>query len=395
MAQRKREQRIEEQIGAVIGRTAGLVLRVPLDLLGHGAQMIGLVGHRAFGAPGEGPGLDLTASVGEAAPGGEPRVTVIDYGSDHVEHRDVSDAAELSRAAPSAAGGVRWINVEGLNVRSVTQIARTYGLHPLAAEDVLNVPQRPKFEEFGDTGFLLCRMLRIERAQLVDEQVSLFVRDGLVITFQQGPGDVWGRIRLRLDQAGSLHRQRGAGYLAYSLVDAIVDHCFPVLEHYGDRLAELETELMSKTDPSIANRIHAIKRDLSILRRVLWPMRDLVDAVKEEEPPWLGEQTLTYLRDVHDHVLRVIDLLETFREMANGLNDLYMTRQSHKMNEVMKLLTVMASLFIPITFIAGVWGMNFEHMPELAWEHGYTMAWCTFGGVVTLLLLLFRRRGWF
>jgi magnesium transporter len=290
---------------------------------------------------------------------------------------------------------VRWINVEGLNLGTITHMARAYELHPLAAEDVLNVPQRPKFEEFGETGFLLCRMLRIEEGQLVDEQVSLFVREGLVITFEQGPSNVWTRLRSRLEQNGSLLRQRGAGYLAYALVDAIVDHCFPVLEHYGDRLADLEGELMGKPDPGLANRIHAIKRDLSILRRVLWPMRDMVVAVGEEEPGWLGEQTVTYLRDVHDHVLRVIDLLETFREMANGLNDLYMTQQSHKMNEVMKLLTIMASLFIPITFVAGVWGMNFHHMPELDWKYGYALAWLTFASVVAILLFLFRRRGWF
>jgi magnesium transporter len=395
MAQRDEERRIEERVAAVIGRTAGLVVRVPLDLLGHGAQMLGLVGRGLPSAPGELPGLDLSASVAEPATAEEkPRITLIDYGAERTRRVEALDAKEIPTSERLEGSTVRWINVEGLHPFTITHLARAYDLHPLAAEDVLNVPQRPKFEAFGDTGFLLCRMLRIDAGQLVDEQVSLFVRDGLVITFQQGQGDVWDRIRLRLEQGGSLLRQRGAGYLAYSLLDAIVDHCFPVLEHYGDELAEIEDELLANATPKLANRIHAIKRALTILRRVLWPMRDLVVAVRDERPVWLDEQSLTYLRDVHDHVLRVIDLVETFREMANGLSDLYMTQQSHRMNEVMKVLTVMASLFIPITFLAGVWGMNFQNMPELGWRYGYPLALSVFALVVVLLLFYFRRRRW-
>jgi len=395
MAEQDEERRIEERVGAAIGRTAGLVVRLPLDILGHGVELLGLVGHGLKSKPGDLPGLDLTAPVAEPTSAEEkPLISVIDYSAERVQRRNVEDAKTIVSSPTAPGPSVRWVNIEGLHPSTITNLARAYDLHPLAAEDVLNVPQRPKFEVFGDTGFLLCRMLRIEGGQLVDEQVSMFVRDGLVITFRQWEGDVWDRIRQRLEQDGSMLRQRGSGYLAYSLLDAIVDHCFPVLEHYGDELADIEDELLVKADPKLANRIHAIKRSLSILRRVLWPMRDLVIAVREEQPPWLDEQTRTYLRDVHDHVLRVIDLVETFREMANGLSDLYMTQQSHKMNEVMKLLTVMATLFIPLTFLAGVWGMNFKHMPELDWEHGYSIALAVFGGIFVTLLLFFRRRGW-
>jgi magnesium transporter len=395
MAQRDEEPRIEERVAAAIGRTAGLVVRVPLDLLGHGVQMLGLVGRGLPSKPGEAPGLDLTAPVAEPTAAEEkPRITLIDYGAGGTRRIEVADAKKILASERLEGSAVRWVNVEGLHAFTITHLARAYDLHPLAAEDVLNVPQRPKFEAFGDTGFLLCRMLRIDGGQLVDEQVSLFVREGLVITFQQGQGDVWDRIRLRLEQDGSPLRQRGAGYLAYSLLDAIVDHCFPVLEHYGDDLAEIEDELLRGPNPELANRIHSTKRALTILRRVLWPMRDLVVALRDERPPWLDEQSLTYLRDVHDHALRVIDLVESFREMANGLSDLYMTQQSHKMNEVMKVLTVMASLFIPITFLAGVWGMNFQHMPELASQYGYPAALASFTVVVASLLVFFRRRGW-
>jgi magnesium transporter len=396
MAEQDQEQRIEERVGAVIGRTAGLVIRLPLDLLGHGVEMLGLVGHGLKSAPGELPGLDLQAPVAEPTTAEKPQITLIDYDAAQTRRAEVEDARKVASRPRIEGASVRWVNVEGLHASTITHLARDYDLHPLAAEDVLNVPQRPKFEAFGDTGFLLCRMLRIEGGQLVDEQVSMFVREGLVITFQQGKGrgDVWDRIRARLEQEGSLLRQRGAGYLAYSLLDAIVDHCFPVLEHYGDELSEIEERLLKRADPQLARRIHAVKRSLSILRRVLWPMRDLVVAVREAHPPWLDEQSLTYLRDVTDHAFRVIDLVETFREMANGLSDLYMTQQSHKMNEVMKLLTVMASLFIPVTFLAGVWGMNFEHMPELEWEYGYLLAWAAFATVVLSLVLFFRRRGW-
>jgi len=299
MAEQDEERRIEERVGAAIGRTAGLVVRLPLDILGHGVELLGLVGHGLKSKPGDLPGLDLTAPVAEPTSAEEkPLISVIDYSAERVQRRNVEDAKTIVSSPTAPGPSVRWVNIEGLHPSTITNLARAYDLHPLAAEDVLNVPQRPKFEVFGDTGFLLCRMLRIEGGQLVDEQVSMFVRDGLVI------------------------------------------------------------------------------------------------AVREEQPPWLDEQTRTYLRDVHDHVLRVIDLVETFREMANGLSDLYMTQQSHKMNEVMKLLTVMATLFIPLTFLAGVWGMNFKHMPELDWEHGYSIALAVFGGIFVTLLLLFRRRGW-
>ncbi len=397
MAERDQEQRIEERVGAVIGRTAGLVVRLPLDLLGHGAEMLGLVGYGLKSKPGELPGLDLQAPVAEPASAAEkPEITLIDYDATQTRRLEALDAKKVVKSERLPGASVRWINVEGLHPSTITHLARAYDLHPLAAEDVLNVPQRPKFEAFGDTGFLLCRMLRVEEGQLVDEQVSMFVREGLVITFQQGKGqgDVWDRIRSRLEQEGSLLRQRGAGYLAYSLLDAIVDHCFPVLEHYGDELSEIEEQLLRRVDPLLAKRIFAIKRSLSILRRVLWPMRDLVVAVREENPHWLDEQSATYLRDVTDHAFRVIDLVETFREMANGLSDLYMNQQSQKMNEVMKVLTVMATLFIPITFLAGVWGMNFQHMPELEWKYGYLLAWGAFATVIVSLVVLFRRRGW-
>jgi magnesium transporter len=306
--------------------------------------------------------------------------------------REVENLEQLPEAPPP--GATRWLNVECLDVATVTGIARAFGLHPLAAEDVLHTPQRPKFEAFGDTFFLVCRMLRTSEGHLLDEQVSLFVRDGLVITFQQIEGDVWSRIRTRLGQEGSAFRTRGSGYLVYALIDAIVDHCFPVLEHYGDQLAALEEELLDDPSQEIARRIHGIKRELLILRRVLWPMRDMIDGLRKEELPWLTGDASAYIRDVHDHIVRVIDLLETFREMSNSLNDLYVSQQSHKMNEVMKMLTVMSSIFIPITFLAGVWGMNFQVMPELGFGHGYAAAWGSFIAIGVSLLAYFRRRGW-
>jgi magnesium transporter len=389
-----RNDRIEERLGAALGRTAGLVVRVPLGLLGHGAEALGLLGHRSRGTPGERAGLDLQAPVAPPPPAQAPRITVIDYGPDGVHTAEVPDVEAFFADQTTRAGYVRWVNVAGLDLGVVTRLARRFALHPLAAEDVLHVPQRPKFETFEETAFIVCRMLRVDAGHLVDEQVSFFARKNLVLTFQQAEGDVWDRIRQRIGQASSQLRQRDAGYLVYALLDAIVDHCFPVLEYYGDRLADLEDELLGEQQADIAHRIHAIRRDLLILRRILWPMRDLIFDLRTAESEWLDEHTLAYLRDVHDHSLRAIDLSETFREIASGLNDLYVSHQSRKMNEVMKVLTIMATVFIPITFIAGVWGMNFQHMPELEWEYGYAAAWGIFVSVVGGLLAMFRRRGW-
>lgn len=395
MSEREPEQQppIEERVGAAIGRTAGMVLRVPLHLIGHGALLIGQIVPRRHPSPGEQPGLDLSVPPPPPPDTGAmaPRVTIIDYGPALHEVRELADPAQLPEPPPP--GSVRWLNVERLELGTVTHLARTFGLHPLAAEDVLHTPQRPKFELYGDTGFIVCRMVRTAEGHLVDEQVSMFVREGLVITFQQIEGDVWNRIRSRLGQESSALRGRGAGYLAYALLDAIVDHGFPVLEHYGDRLTALEEELLDDPHPQIARRIHGIRRELVILRRILWPMRDMIDGLRSEAPDWLWSDA-AYMRDVHDHMVRVIELLETFREMANGLNELYLGQQSHKMNEIMKVLTVVTSVFIPLSFLAGVWGMNFTQMPELGWRHGYLLAWGAFASIGLGLLAYFRRRGW-
>jgi magnesium transporter len=388
-----REPRLEERLGAAIGRTAGLVVRVPIGLLGQGATLLGQLTPRGHGPPGARPGLDLQGQVEATAE--PPRITLIEYGADACHKRNVENLERYLETPDAPREHVRWLNVEGLDVGTVQRIARAYALHPLAAEDVLHAPQRPKFEQFDETSFIVSRMLRIEDGHLIDEQVSFFVVGSVVITFQQERGDVWDRVRARLDTRGSTLRQREAGYLVYALLDAIVDHCFPVLEHYGDLLADLEDELLDEDGTEgLEMRIHSVKRDLLILRRVLWPMRDLVAALREAPPGWVSSETKAYLRDVHDHAVRVIDLLETFRELAGGLHDLYLSRQSQKMNEVMKVLTVMATIFIPISFLAGVWGMNFRGMPELEWRYGYPMAIGTFAATTGLLLVYFKRKGW-
>lgn len=331
---------------------------------------------------------------------GRIRIRCYDIGPELAEQRDIDDLdAFLAEPRPDAAK-LRWINVDGLHAHTVKTFMQAFDLHTLAAEDVLSTPQRPKVEPYGDHCFISMRMLMLRDDDLHTEQVSLFVRQGLVITFQETQGDVWDPIRDRIAEPNSRIRNHDIAYLLYALLDAVVDHCFPILEHFGDRLEALEETVLKDAEPRTLQQIHAIKRELSVLRRVLWPTRDMIDSLVRDEDLPIADFTRPYLRDVHDHAVRVIDILETYREMATGLSDLYMSAVSNRMNEVMKVLTIMASVFIPITFIAGVYGMNFDRdsspwsMPELSWAYSYPVFWGLCLTVVVILLVIFKRKRW-
>jgi magnesium transporter len=289
---------------------------------------------------------------------------------------------------------VRWINVDQLHPYVVHRLMTAFGFHTLAAEDVLHVPQRPKLERFDQELFIIVRMLTMDGDQLSAEQVSLFYRPELLVSFLEDPGDVWQPIRDRLQFADSRSRRHDASLLLHGLLDAVVDHCFPILEHYGDLLERLEEDASERPDPALLRDLHAIKRQLIQLRRVMWPMREVIAGLQNEELKTISKTARTYLRDVGDHATQVIDIIETYREIAAGLTELYLSSVSNRMNEVMKVLTIIATLFIPITFLAGVYGMNFEYFPELDEKWAYPAFWAVCLTTVVSLLIWFKRKGW-
>ena len=354
--------------------------------------------------PGDQPGIDHLPEIGVSPPEGAVSMVCIDYSVDRIETFEIDDLDTfLATPAPEWVT-VRWVNVSGLYPYTVNRFRESYEFHTLAAEDVLHVPQRPKLEKYDDHLFVIVRMLQLVEsasseegngyAALQTEQVSLFLFNNTLITFQERAGDVWEPIRVRLQTTQSRIRRSRSNYLLYALLDAIVDHCFPVLEKYGDLLEDLEMEALESPSPVLLHRIHAIKRELALLRRIVWPTRELVDQLYREEDGHISDEVRPFLRDVYEHAIQIVEIIESYREMAAGLTDLYISANSNRMNEIMKVLTIMASLFIPLTFIAGVYGMNFEYMPELHVRWAYPLVWVVFVVLTLGMLIYFRRKGW-
>jgi magnesium transporter len=351
--------------------------------------------------PGAAAGIELHELPAAPRAAGVARISCIDYSPERHEEEEIKDLADFIGRHRPEWSAVRWIDVDGLSDLGVVRaLAEKYHLHPLAIEDVLHIPQRPKVQAYDESGeyqarlCVILRMMELREGQLVSEQVSLFVGHRTVLTFQETPGDVWDPIRQRLRIPGSRLRQTDASFLAYSLIDAIVDQAFPILEHFGDRLELLEDAILQRPSPETIQEIHRVKRELLILRRALWPTREVVQRLQREPHECFSDMTRTYIRDVYDHAVQAIDIVETYRELATGLTETYMSSMSNRMNEIMKVLTIIGTIFIPLTFLAGVYGMNFDHLPELKWRWAYPTFWIvclvTAGGMVRW----FRRRGW-
>lgn len=293
---------------------------------------------------------------------------------------------------------VVWVNVDGLgDVSVIKRLGEIFGLHPLALEDVVHTHQRPKVEQYPEQLFVVLREARLSE-RLETEQFSLFLGKNFVLSFGEREGDAFDPIRERIRQKSGRVRLRGADYLAYSLIDATIDSCFPMLEAYSDRLEELEDCLVQRPDRAVLARLHDTKRDLLVLRRALWPTREAVAMLSREEHALVAADTRVWLRDCYDHVVQLIDLAETDREVCADLMDLYLSSVSNRLNSVMKVLTIISTIFIPLTFLAGVYGMNFHtevgNMPELLWRHGYLVFWIICGVIAVALLGLFWRLGW-
>ncbi len=294
---------------------------------------------------------------------------------------------------------VNWINVDGIHDAGVIQVlGEEFHLHPLVQEDLLNTEQRPKVEDHDSYLFVALKMLYMagDNGHVESEHISLILCPNALLSFQERQGDVFDSVRERIRSGRGRVRSCGADYLMYTLLDAVVDQYFAILENFGGRLDALESMIYKPGGSSSASLIelHRLKREIVFLRKSIWPLREVVGALSRGDSKHLTEGTLLYLRDVYDHALQVVETVELFREMIAGMIDVHLTTAGNRMNEIMKVLTIMSSLFIPLTFIAGVYGMNFTHMPELDVPWAYPVVWCVMIGVFSGMLLFFRKRGW-
>lgn len=343
--------------------------------------------------PGSPPGTMIAP-----ASASKPVIDVIAYGPDSLIER--SDVAPEDIAGLRDGARVTWVNVTGLgDVELLKRVAADFNLHKLAMEDVVNLHQRPKAEEFDDHVFLVGRMPR-EAAAAGTEQVSMFLGSDYVLCFQEQSGDCFEPLRERIRTGTGRVRQAGADYLCYGLLDAIVDGYFPVLERFSDQLEELEDDLVVQPENRHMAELHDRKRELLHMRRAVWPHREMINMLIRDENSLIAAETRLYLRDVYDHLLQLIDIIETYREITTGLVDVYMSSVSVSLNETMQVLTVIATIFIPLGFIASLYGMNFDrslspwNMPELGWYLGYPFALLLMFGVAVAMLFQFWRRGW-
>ncbi|HQI80237.1 MAG TPA: magnesium/cobalt transporter CorA [Deltaproteobacteria bacterium] len=292
---------------------------------------------------------------------------------------------------------ISWINVSGLSeIEAIGKIAAHFGLHPLTTEDILNTGQRPKIEDHGDYLFASVRMLYPDDGgeRIIYEQVSIILGENYVLTFQEGGRDVFDPVRERIRTAKGRIRGSGPDYLAYSLLDAVVDQYYVVLEKIGEHVEETEDRLVTNTTPDILRTIHGIKNEMLFLRRIIWPLRDVVAFLARGDSQLIQSGTTLYFRDVYDHTIQAIDSTELYRDIVSSMLDTYLTSLSNRMNEVMKVLTVFATIFIPLTFVVGIYGMNFEYMPELRWRWGYPALWAFMGVMVASMVMYFRRKHW-
>lgn len=325
----------------------------------------------------------------------EAKITVMDYDQDAFETRQAGSVEECFPFKDTQT--VTWINVDGLHdVEILKKLGECYGLHALVLEDILNTGQRPKIEDFEEYLFVVLKMLYrdTDTNEIVSEQVSLVLTQHVVISFQEREGDVFAPVRERIKNGKGKIRKMGADYLAYALLDAVVDHYFIVLEELGEKIESMEEGLVSDPKPETLQAIYGMKRELIYLRKSVWPLREVVSSLERGEPVLIKDVTQVYLRDLYDHTIQVIDTIETFRDTVSGMLDIYLSSTSNRMNEVMKVLTIIATIFIPLGFVAGLYGMNFDYMPELHWPGGYFFALTIMLLVGGSMLLYFRRKRW-
>jgi magnesium transporter len=323
------------------------------------------------------------------------RISVIDFTEHEITETSPGNAEECFPFRDTST--ITWINVDGVHETEVIDaLGRHFGLHPLVMADIVNTRQRPKIEDYDDYLFVVLKMIfQPENGSIITgEQVSLIIGSNYVISFQETREDVFNPVRNRLKTSGGRIRKMGADYLAYALIDTIVDHYFVVLESLGEKMEDLEEQLLRYPTEQTMQAIHSMKRDMIYLRRSVWPLREVMGTLERGESKLIHKATRVYLRDIYDHTIQVIDTLETSRDILSGMLDIYLSGMSYRMNTVMKVLTIIATIFMPLTFIAGVYGMNFVNMPELEWYWGYPMVMLFMATIAFGMLAYFKRKKW-
>ncbi|MCB1762898.1 MAG: magnesium/cobalt transporter CorA [Gammaproteobacteria bacterium] len=346
------------------------------------------------------PGTPAGTLIETPASGRLPlQIRLIDYDEGRIMIRDDVKVAECAPFLEKAS--TTWIHVQGHPTEALLrEIGTTFRLHYLALEDVLNSGQRPKVEPFDDQLFVVMSMPEMRSGRVEVHQVSLFFGNNFLVSFCENSSASFQQIVKRLGEQGSRLRSRGADYLLYSLLDMVIDQGFPVLENFGLELEEVEEQILGTSYQATLGRIHSVKRELILLRRLLWPQRDVINQLMRGDDALVREDTLIYLRDCYDHTVQVMELLETYRDMTASMLDIYLSSVNNEMNQVMRLLTVIATIFIPLSFITGVYGMNFDrtvslwNMPELGLPYGYLLIWLVMAAIGLSMLVYFRRRKW-
>ena len=324
------------------------------------------------------------------------RVTLIDYDGDHHLEKNIDQIEELRVFKDRQT--VSWVHIEGIHdTRVLEQLGDVFGLHPLILEDILNTDQRPKMQDMGDYMFIVlkrfCNTCN-EHSDISAEQISVVLGPNYVISLQERADALLDPIREHIKTSKGRIRKAGADYLAYSIIDTVLDSYFGILETLGDKIEIEEEALVNNSTPSTLRVIQHLKRDMIFLRKSIWPLRETISALERSESPLIQDTTGVYLKDIYDHAIQVIDTVETYREMLSGMIDIYLSSISNRMNQVMKVLTIIATIFMPMTFLAGVYGMNFKHFPELEWQWGYPLFWIINLTIAVVMLILFKRKKW-
>ncbi len=326
---------------------------------------------------------------------GKATISIINYDQENLIEKELLSIDETYPHKDSPP--VTWININGLhNVDIIEKVGRHFDIHPLTLEDVVSTGQRPKVEDFENYLFVVLKMLSFDEStgHISSEQISLILGKHYLFSFQEQAGDVFDQVRQRIRQAKGRIRRSGCDYLAYALTDAVVDHYFGVLEKLGEKIEDLEEELLKEPTLKTLQTIHSLKREILYFRKQVWPLREVLSALVKDQSNLIEDMTQVFLRDVYDHTIQVIDTIESLRDVLSGLQDLYLSTISNRMNEVMKVLTMMATIFIPLTFIAGIYGMNFEYMPELKWKWSYPVLWGVLVAIFVSMLIWFKRKRW-
>ncbi len=324
-----------------------------------------------------------------------PKITIMNYDEAHFQEKEIKTIEEcfLFKDKPT----VTWINIDGLHqVEILEKLGECYGLHPLVLEDILNTDQRPKMEDYGEYLYIVLRMLNYndKSIEIESEQISLVLGPNFVFSFQEREGDTFNPIRDRIRNSKGRIRKMGADHLAYTLLDSIIDNYFIILEKLGEKIEFLEEEVVTRPTPETLQTIHHLKREMIFLRKGVWPLREVISGLERGESSLIKESTRIYLRDVYDHTIQTIDTIETYRDMVSGMLDIYLSSISNRLNAVMKVLTIIATIFMPLTFLAGIYGMNFKYMPELEWRWGYLMFWLIIIGIGAFMLIYFKKKRW-